>query len=184
MYKILHFCLDKILKWGKWMSVGHVLIQMIPTQFQPIWGHIWVQLERMTAAIAAFVRQNALVFIKIKKLYSQLGVWFAFFDIICSLKINFGERNIILLKCLLWIFCLFFSACLSCFSFNSPGFHVWFWGFFCLLGFGVFFPLFFLFIEWEVVGINLFLWSFIMLVSYQNFQQTLVDCCWLTLASV
>lgn len=101
----------------------------------------------MTAAIAAFVRQNALVFIKIKKLYSQLGVWFAFLDISCSLKINFGERNIILLKCLLWIFCLFFSACLSCFSFNSPGFHVWFWGFFCLLGFGVFFPLFFLFIE-------------------------------------
>lgn len=130
MYKILHFCLDKILKWGKWMSVGHVLIQMIPTQFQPIWGHIWVQLERMTAAIAAFVRQNALVFIKIKKLYSQLGVWFAFFDISCSLKINFGERNIILLKCLLWIFCLFFLPVFSVFLLTALVF---------VFGFGVFF---------------------------------------------
>lgn len=92
-------------------------------------------LERMTAATAAFVRQNALFSIKIKKVYSQLGVCFAFFNINCSLKMNFGERNFILLKCLLWIF------------------------FFFLL----------LYIELEVFEIDLFLWSFTMWVSYQNF---------------
>lgn len=46
--------------------------------------------------------------IKIKKVYLQLGGWFAFFDINCSLKMNFAERHFILVKYLLWVLFFFF----------------------------------------------------------------------------
>lgn len=53
-----------------------------------------------------------------------VGCLLAFFNINCSLKMNFGERNFILLKCLLWIFFLLF-----CIEWEVVEIDLFLWGF-------------------------------------------------------
>lgn len=111
MYKILPVCWGEIFKWGKKLCLACANLSDLYT-ILALWGHIWVQLSIFLCPIkndsSYSICQTKCSVIKIKKVYSQVGGWFAFFDINCSLKANFGERHFILAKCLLWVFFLLF----------------------------------------------------------------------------